>query len=116
MKNVLYWTPRVLGLAFAAFISLFALDVFGAYPSIGETVLALLIHLVPTYLILAALVIAWRWERIGALAFAALGLAYVIMAWGDMHWSAFILIAGPPILIAAAFLADSVFRRRHAAL
>ena len=28
-KRVLYWTPRVLGILFALFISIFALDVFG---------------------------------------------------------------------------------------
>jgi hypothetical protein len=29
LKQLLFWTPRVLGILFAAFVSMFALDVFG---------------------------------------------------------------------------------------
>jgi hypothetical protein len=119
MKDVrgrlLYWTPRILGILFAAFISLFALDVFGAGYSAGELVVALLMHLIPTGLVVVALVIAWRWEWLGAILFAALGLWYIILAWGDMHWSAYLFITGPLLLIAALFLIDWRHRRNLAA-
>ena len=42
MKTWLTWTPRILGLLFAAFLSLFALDVFEQGYQGWETVLALL--------------------------------------------------------------------------
>jgi len=41
-KRVLFWAPRVLGILFALFLSLFALDVFSEGYSFGETMLALL--------------------------------------------------------------------------
>ena len=64
----LYWTPRILGIIFAVFISIFALDVFGEY-KFPEVLIALFMHLVPTYLVLGALLVAWKWEKIGGILF-----------------------------------------------
>lgn len=106
MRRILYWTPRVLGILFALFISLFALDVFGVGYGFWETILALLIHLVPVYLILIALAIAWRWERIGSILFITLGALYMITAWGQFPWSVYLVIAGPAFLVGILFLVD----------
>ena len=46
-KLALFWTPRILCIVFALFLSLFSLDVFGEGYGFWETLLALLIHLVP---------------------------------------------------------------------
>lgn len=110
-KRILFWAPRILGLLFAAFISLFALDVFGAGYGFWEALAGFLIHLIPTYLILIALAVAWRWEWVGALLFAALGAAYLVMTWGEENWVAYVAISGPAFLIAALFLAGWVLRR-----
>jgi hypothetical protein len=61
----------------AAFLSLFALDVFTDETGTWEELLALVIHLVPVYLVLIALVIAWKWEWVGAVVF--IGLAIIFM-------------------------------------
>jgi hypothetical protein len=109
-KRVIYWAPRVLGILFAVFISLFALDVFGEGYGFWETILALLIHLVPTYLVVIALVLAWRWEWVGALLFIALGAYYLIMAWGKFTWETYLLISGPLILTGLLFSVNWVYR------
>lgn len=113
MKNAIrrfvVWTPRVLGLLFAAFISVFALDVFGAGYGFWEAVAALLIHLVPTYLILIALAVAWRWEWVGAALFVGLGVWYLVMAWGQFPWATYLVISGPAFLIGGLFLANAVW-------
>ena len=109
--RVLYWTPRVLGIVFALFISLFAFDVFEGAASVWEALLALLIHLIPTALVVIALAIAWRWEWVGAVLFAALGVAYIVMVPERFDWIAYALIAGPAFLLAALFLANWLFRR-----
>ena len=117
LKRILYWTPRLLGILFALFISLFALDVFGAGYGIWETILALLIHLIPTYLLLIALVIAWRWEWTGTVLFTTLGVLYIVDDWGKFHWSVYLAIAGPAFLLAVLFLIDWLYRaelRAHA--
>jgi hypothetical protein len=115
MGRTLYWLPRILGILFAAFVSLFALDVFSEGYSIGETVVALAMHLIPTALILLALVLAWRWEWLGACLFFALGLLYVAMVAGQsFDWTVYLVMVGPPLLIGALFLLGWVQKRQQA--
>jgi len=99
-----YWAPRILSLLFAGFTGLFALDVFQGHPSPGEALVALLMHLIPTGIVLLILAAAWRWEWVGAAAFPALGLLYLVTAWGRFHWSAYAVIAGPLFLLGILFL------------
>ena len=112
MKRAVFWTPRVLCVLFAVFVSVFALDVFGEGYGFWETIVALLIHLIPTGIILIALVIAWRWEWVGAILFTAFGAWYVIMAWGRFDWTVYLLIAGPLFLIGALFLVNWLTRAK----
>jgi len=106
MRRVLYWTPRVLGIVFAGFISLFALDVFEEHQGFGPTAVALLMHLIPTAVVLAVLWVAWRWEWVGGVVFTALGCLYILTAWGRFHWSAYAAISGPLFLLGGLFLAN----------
>ncbi|MFO0890157.1 MAG: hypothetical protein U0790_13585 [Isosphaeraceae bacterium] len=106
--RLLHWAPRVLCLAFAAFLSLFALDVFGEGGAFWRTMLALMIHLIPTWLVLAGLVVAWRWPWAGAVVYVGLGLFYIVTAWGRFHWSAYAVISGPLFLIGVLFLLDGL--------
>ena len=110
VKRIVFWLPRILCVLFALFISLFALDVFGEGYGFWETIVAFLIHLVPTALVLITLAIAWRWEWIGAILFVALGVWYIIMAWGKFEWTTYLLIAGPLFLIGALFLVNWLYR------
>ncbi len=107
-KKLIFWTPRVLCILFAAFISLFAFDVFDEGRSLGEILLALLIHLVPTGLVLLALILSWRREWVGAVLFSALGILYLIMAWGKISW--ILTISGPLFLVALLFLINWRYR------
>jgi hypothetical protein len=114
MKRLLFWSPRALALVFAGFVSLFALDVFGAGQSVGETIVALLIHLIPTYVIVVALIISWRRDWAGAILFPALALAYPLVFSTTFHWSVYAVMMGPPLVIGALFLAAWVSKRRAA--
>ena len=104
MTPIIYWAPRILGILFAVFISIFALDVFTEGYGFWETVVALVMHLVPTAIIIIVLLIAWRWERVGGVLFLLLGALYIVMFWERGHWSAYLLISGPLFLIGALFL------------
>ena len=95
----------MLCLLFAAFISLFALDVFDGSHGVWQTILALIMHLIPTAILLGLLAVCWRWEWIGAVAFPGLGFLYVVMFWGRFHWPAYALIAGPLMLLGILFWA-----------
>jgi len=110
VKRVVFCMPRILCILFAVFISLFALDVFGEGYGFWETIVALLMHLIPTAIVLIALAVAWRWEWIGAIVFVGLGVWYLIMAWGKFDWITYLLIAGPLFLVGALFLVNWLFR------
>jgi len=115
-RRLLYWTPRALSIAFAAFLSLFALDVFSEHRGFWDTALALTMHLVPVFVVIAILALAWRWEWVGAVFYAFAGLLYV--AWvtsrprpaaTTLSW--ILLIAGPAFVIAILFMANWLKRR-----
>jgi len=110
IKRVLFWTPRILCILFAMFLSLFSLDVFGEGLGFWETILALLIHLVPVYIVIIILVIAWRWEWVGAILFNALAVFYVVWAWGKFPWIAYLAISGPLVLVGVLFLINWIYR------
>ena len=108
LNRVLYWAPRLLCILFAAFISIFAADVFGHGIGFWRTALALLIHLIPTFLVLAVLALSWRREWIGGILFVVLGLLYVAFAWNKpfFGWGVLLGISGPLFLTGVLFLLD----------
>ena len=73
VEQLLYWAPRVLCIVTAIFISLFALDVFNEGKGFWGRAVALLIHLIPTFLILVVLSVSWRREWIGGVLFPRVG-------------------------------------------
>jgi hypothetical protein len=103
-RHLLFWTPRVLGILFALFISVFALDVFSERYSLPRLLVALGMHLIPTALVVAALIVAWRWEWVGAVLFFGLGVTYLVTMRGRFDWSVYALIAGPAFLMGLLFL------------
>jgi len=109
-QQLLYWAPRTLCIVFAAFISLFALDVFGEAKGFVATSLALLIHLIPTFVIIGVLVFSWRREWIGGILFIVLGILYVVWAWGKFPLSTYLLIAGPLVVTGILFLLNWRYR------
>jgi hypothetical protein len=111
LKRLLFWTPRILCLLFAAFISIFAADVFGQGYGFWQTVLALLMHLIPTWIVLIVLAISWRREWVGGVLFIALGVLYLIMSWGRLHWSAYLCISGPLLLVGTLFFLNWLYRK-----
>jgi hypothetical protein len=102
---LLFWTPRAICIAFAIFLGLFALDVFREPYGFWKTLMALFIHLVPVYIVLAVLALAWRWEWIGAAGFAGLAMWYAASV-GHRHPDWAVVIAGPLLLIAALFFVN----------
>jgi hypothetical protein len=112
-KRGLFWAPRILAMVFVAFLSLFALDVFDEHLGVWRTMLALTIHLIPSFVLILALILAWRWEWIGAAIFGGAGLLYIVWLMSmprhlptavRLNWA--LCIAGPALLVAALFLVN----------
>lgn len=110
-KRLLFWTPRILCMLFAAFLALFALDVFDGHHGFWETILGLFMHLLPsTILLIVVLIVSWRREWIAAALFCALALFYVIFFWGRFPWYTYAGIAGPLLVLGILFLLNWRYR------
>jgi hypothetical protein len=102
-SQIVYLAPRIASLLFVLFLSLFALDVFGEYSG-WEIIVALLIHLIPSIVLLLVIIIAWRHDLVGAIAFFAFAVFYVLAVGFDRHWSWYAGISGPLTFVGLLFL------------
>ena len=116
-RRLLFWVPRILTILFAVFVSFFALDVFNEHLPFWHLVLALFLHLIPTFALLITLALAWRWEWIGSVAYVALGVFYVYSFAGRFPLLTYVVIAGPLFLIGGLFATNWIMRKEiHKAL
>ena len=76
--KVLYWTARILCILGILFISLFALDSVSSERTFWQNTAALLMSLIPSFVLLAVLIIAWKWEKTGGIILTIIGLALSI--------------------------------------
>ncbi len=104
----IYWTPRVASMAFILFLALFSLDIFDMKLGFWGTVVGLFMHNIPSLVLLAVLVVSWKYELVGGIAFIFAGLFYIAVLmmtqfeWFMLSWS--LTIAGPAFLIGILFL------------
>jgi len=109
-RRTIYWSPRLLCIALALFISVFALDVFSEHLPFWRMMLALAMHMVPTAVLVVLLAIAWRWPWVGGVAFVALGFYYMWMTRLHFPLQVYLAISGPAFLIGLLFLANWLWR------
>ncbi len=74
--KILYWTPRVICILAILFVSLFALDAFDSNLTIWQQIGGFLIHLVPSFILLGLLLVAWKYEYVGGIILVILGLIF----------------------------------------
>ncbi|MCR4323546.1 MAG: hypothetical protein NUV37_01075 [Nanoarchaeota archaeon] len=108
VNKFLYWTPRILSIIFICFLALFSFDVFGMGLSFWQTILALFLHNIPSFLLFVILLISWKYEWVGGIAFIIVGLLYIFLLlinpqleWYMFSWS--LIISGPAFLIGILF-------------
>lgn len=118
ISKFIYWTPRILSIIFTCFIALFSLDVFGNNYGFWGTALAFLMHNIPTLILIAILIISWKYEIVGGIAFILAGLLYILtlvrypqFEWYMISWS--VIIAGPAFLIGILFLVGWFKKRKN---
>lgn len=104
---------RLIGVVFALFISIFAMDVFTEEQGFWKTAAALAIHLIPSFFILLIIFIAWKFEWVGAVVFTLLGVLYVFTRQADPL--AYVLIAGPLLLAGILFGWSYLLQRKTSA-
>jgi hypothetical protein len=107
-----YWTPRILSILFLLFLALFSLDTFDSCSGFLDCALGLFMHNIPVFVLLAVLIISWKHEIVGGVAFILAGLLYISLLvinaitgqgeWYMLAWS--VTIAGPAFLVGILFM------------
>jgi len=72
--RLFHWIPRIICILAILFVSVFAADAFGPGRSIQEQLGDFIIHLIPSFILLAILIVAWIWELFGGILFLVIGL------------------------------------------
>jgi len=112
MNKFLYWTPRILTIIFILFLGMFAFDVFEGDASFVNKLGGFLIHLIPNFVLILILIVAWKHEWVGTIAFVLVGIAYIVMFWGRFPVVTYLIISGPLFLIGILFWMNWTNRRK----
>lgn len=105
-KKIVYWTPRLFSIIFIAFISIFALDVFGENQGIGKILIALFMHLIPSFILLIILIISWKRELVGAICFLILTILFTFFFKTYQDFIVFLIVSFPVLIISLGFFAS----------
>jgi hypothetical protein len=100
------WTLRIILIITLLFWALFSLDVFDEDLGFWDTLLGLLMHNIPSFIMIVILIISWKWENVGGtlLMLCVLGFAiYLFMGSGNFMYGTLIML-GIPFLIGAFFV------------
>jgi hypothetical protein len=79
--KILYWIPRILGILAILFVSMFALDSFSPERTFWQNTAAFVIHLIPSFVLLALLIFAWKCEKTGGFIMLVFSLAFSILVY-----------------------------------
>jgi len=97
--KILYWAPRIICILAILFVSLFALDAFEPELTIWQQIGGFLIHLIPSFILLGLLILAWKYEYIGGIILILIGLIFSFIVFrmnyrmNDSIWKSLIVIA-----------------------
>lgn len=110
MKNlnkaqvIIKWISRILAIIFIIFISLFALDVFSLGYSFWETIIALIIHLVPSLILTILAILAWKDCLIGGISIIIFSIIFTLCFNTYQNLQIFLITSAPLLLIGSLFL------------
>lgn len=102
---VLLWTPRVLAMALALFLAMFAMDVYFEGKDFWETSGAFVTRLLPSLCVISILAIGWRRDGLAALGFLVLAIAYFVAMSGWRNLPEALILTLPPLGVSLAFYA-----------
>jgi hypothetical protein len=123
ISTLFHWLPRILGMIAIAFISLFAADSFQPGYTIWQQITAFLIHLIPSFILLVLLLVAWKWEFIGGILFTIIGVCMTPLLfyhnYSVNHFSIaqcigiVMLITFPFIVVGILFIISHSKKKKH---
>lgn len=119
--RLFHWMPRIICILAILFISMFAADAFGPGRSFAEQLGDFIIHLIPSFVLLFILFVAWKWERTGGILFLVIGLAlspFIFRLNYNMNHSVWmslliiLMITVPFIIVGILFIMSSSLKKK----
>lgn len=120
--KIFHWIPRILCICAIAFVSLFSLDAFGHGNPFWEQILDWLMHMIPSFVLMIILAVAWKWETAGGIIFLLIGLSVSPWLWQHnyamnqsvmMTLVVLLTIAFPFVIVGVLFLASHYLKKKH---
>ena len=120
--KILHWTPRIICILAILLVSMFAFDAFESDQSIWQQISGFLIHLIPTYILVAFLIVAWKWELIGGVLFSLIGLGFAPFIYQHnyhmnhsvwMSLGIILMINFPFIVVGALFMVNHFMKKKN---
>ena len=122
--SLIHWIPRVICILAILFISMFAADAFAPGLTIWQQLGAFLMHLITSFILLAFLIVAWKWELIGGVIFTVIGVVlsplifqhnYAMNQSVSMSLSIVLMITFPFILVGILFIISHFMKKKATA-
>lgn len=120
--KVFHWLPRIICILAILFVSLFAADAFAHELTIWQQLGAFFIHLIPSFILLAFLIVAWKWEKIGGIIFMVIGFGlspFVFQHNYNMNHSIgmslgiILMITFPFVIVGILFIVSYFMKKKH---
>ena len=75
--KIIHWMPRILCILAILFISIFALDAFNTEQTFWQKIADFSMHLIPSFVIIVLLIVAWKWELPGGILMIVLAIGFM---------------------------------------
>jgi hypothetical protein len=107
LAKIIHWAPRIAALLIIFFVSLFSLDVFGTGAPPLDVLVGFLLHNIPSIVMLALLIVAWKRPVVGFAAFLIAAAVFTVLFVRDFYaLPNLVLFVLPILLTAGLFYAD----------
>jgi len=111
-RKLLFWSARILAILAILFFLVFSLDCFEG-GTLRDQLTCFFMHNIPAFILIAILVIAWRWEMAGGILFIAAAIAGAIFFGAFSGNTGVIWLLMPLVLVGILFiLQDGRLRKK----
>jgi hypothetical protein len=120
--RIFHWLPRIVCILAILFVSIFALDSFAPGLTIWQQLGGFLMNLIPSFVLVILLVVAWKRELIGGIIFIVTGLILTPLVFNmnynrthslGISLSIIMMITFPFIVVGILFLRSYYLKKKN---
>jgi hypothetical protein len=120
--KIIHWTPRILCILAILFVSMFALDSFDPRLTLWQQFQEFFMHLIPSFILILFLIVAWKWELVGGMILIAVALGFTPFVYTHNFYmnhsvwkslSIILVINFPFILTGALFMLSYFLKKKN---